>query len=302
MKKNFFLTLFLGVASVMSAQETVTVYQSCDKNVVDGAIQAKFSVGAGKYVYFSKGNLQFNAVQGTHACADGTTQPGTWRFAENQWDCVGPDNQNASSTYDGWIDLFGWGTSGWSSGAVAYQPYSTSGTYSDYYPGGSATNNLTGGYAWADWGVYNAISNGGNQTGLWRSLTKDEWVYLLSTRNTSLRSLATVNDVVGLVILPDNWVQPEGIAYTATTSNYTTNIYTVAQWATLEIAGAVFLPAAGARYGTIVGGAFSDGYYWSSSYINISHVCCLIFISSNLNHTIYSRDYGHAVRLVQDVK
>lgn len=299
MKKNFFLTLFLGVASVMSAQETVTVYQSCDKNVVDGAIQAKFSVGAGKYVYFSKGNLQFNAVQGTHACADGTTQPGTWRFAENQYDYVGADNKYISESYDGWIDLFCWGTSGWNSGAVAYQPYSTSETYSDYYQ-----NSLTGGYAWADWGVYNAISNGGNQTGLWRTLNRNEWYELLARQNASLRSLATVNGVSGLIILPDNWVHPEGIAYTATTSNYTTNTYTAVQWATLEAAGAVFLPAAGYRYGT----SFSDpgsygASYWSSWGYDSSRAYKLFFYSRNLDPEEFSRRQdGLSVRLVQDVK
>lgn len=298
MKKNFFLTLFLGVASVMSAQETITVYQSCDKNVVDGAIQAKFSVAKDKYVYFSKGNLQFNAAQGTHACADGTTQPGTWRFAENQWDYVGADNKYISESYDGWIDLFGWGTSGWNSGAVAYQPYSTSTTNTDYYPG-----SLTGGYAWADWGVYNAISNGGNQPGLWRTLNRNEWYTLLARQNASLSSLATVNGVSGLIILPDNWVHPEGIAYTATTSNDTTNTYTAVQWATLEAAGAVFLPAAGCRYGTFVEDAGKAGYYWSSWYYYSNYAYCLKLSSRTLDPEYsWMRCEGTSVRLVQDVK
>jgi len=47
----------------------------------------------------------------------------TWRFAEHQWDFVGDDtdgnvfendvkcnNALTSDSYDGWIDLFGWGT------------------------------------------------------------------------------------------------------------------------------------------------------------------------------------------------
>ncbi len=41
--------------------------------------------------------------------------------------------QKVSATYDGWIDLFGWGTIGWSNGANAYQPWATSTSNSDYY-------------------------------------------------------------------------------------------------------------------------------------------------------------------------
>ena len=79
-----------------------------------------FSVSANKKVMFSPGNLQFNAMKGTHQCADGTSQKGTWRFAEHQWDYVGDaengtvyengtkcSNTQINATYNGWIDLFG---------------------------------------------------------------------------------------------------------------------------------------------------------------------------------------------------
>ena len=151
---------------------------------VDGL--GPFSVGEGRQVMFAPGNLQFNAAQGTHQCADGTTQKGTWRFAEHQWDYVGDasngnvyhngtkcNNGLISETYDGWIDLFGWGTSGWNSGAVAYQPWSTSKSDSDYYPGGNENNDLMAEYAYADWGVYNQI--GSDASNSWRTLTSDEW-------------------------------------------------------------------------------------------------------------------------------
>ena len=92
--------------------------------IIDGAIIAAFSVSEKKQVYFSKGNLQFNAVQGSHQCADGTIQQGTWRFADKQMLFIGETNTEASSLYGGWIDLFCWGTSGWDSGAKEYLPYS----------------------------------------------------------------------------------------------------------------------------------------------------------------------------------
>ena len=139
------------------------VYDSTPTRKENGAlIKASYKVSSNKSVYFSQGNLQFNAVQGKHATAGKDTVKGTWRFAENQWDVVGDSNKNIAEDYDGWIDLFGWGTSGWSNGAKEYQPWSKSETSSDYYPGDSKSNNLTGNYANADWGVYNAIYNGGN--------------------------------------------------------------------------------------------------------------------------------------------
>ena len=69
-----------------------------------------FSVSETLQVMFSPGILQFNAAEGTHECGDGTSRQGTWRFADNQWDYIGSANLNISSTYNGWTDLFGWGT------------------------------------------------------------------------------------------------------------------------------------------------------------------------------------------------
>ena len=90
-----------------------------------GAINGLFSVSENNQVYFSKGNLQYQA------------STNIWRFAENQWDYVGEDNANISETYDGWIDLFGWGTSGYNHGANCYQPWSTSQNNSDYFAYGN---------------------------------------------------------------------------------------------------------------------------------------------------------------------
>ena len=57
-----------------------------------------FSVSAAKQVTFSKGNLQYNPANKE------------WRFAPSQLDYVGDANTNISPIYNGWIDLFGWGT------------------------------------------------------------------------------------------------------------------------------------------------------------------------------------------------
>ena len=281
-----------------------------------------FSVSETKKIYFSQGNLQYKA----------STK--TWRFAPKQWDYVGgynygntevsygtiyengekSDNSHIGGSYSGWIDLFSWGTSGWNSGALAYLPYDyTHRKNSDYYPGGDYTNNLTGLYANADWGVYNAIYNGGNQAGMWRTLTRDEWTYLIKSRTnaTSKKGVAIVNNVQGLVLLPDDWILPNDLTFTSSDiDSESKNIFSVEDWAKMEVNGAVFLPAAGDRLGKdALYGVGSGGFYWSSSNCNncrnIDDAWCFsftpyyyygYFVMQN------ERVYGHSVRLVRDVE
>ena len=265
----------------------------------DGVLPGAFSVSATQQVHFSQGNLQYQA------------STNTWRFAEHQYDYVGSANCNISSTYSGWIDLFGWGTSGWNSGAVCYQPWSTSRSDSDYYPGGSYTNGLTGAYAEADWAWHNAISNGGNAVHQWRTLTQSEWNYLLNTRTnvSSKRGTGNINGVGGLIILPDSWTLPSGCpqfnsGYATYDENnfpdWTHNSYTLAQWVQMEAAGAVFLPAAGDRHGANVSHVGYLGYYWSSSLDNEYLAYNMYFGSYDLNASSHHfRTYGFSVRPVR---
>lgn len=306
-----------------------------------------FTVAEGKTVTFSSGNLQYNAAQGSHYCADGSVQQGTWRFAEHQYDYIGYDNNNISKTYDGWIDLFGWGTSGYNNtandhGAARYQPWESENTfvtivpidsvlncetveitgeceweYTQYadatynnYGYGPSTNmpdpNLTGTSANYDWGVYNAISNAGNQAGLWRTLSSAEWNYLFKTRKNAqfLWSQGTVNEVVGMIILPDNFKKPSDISWTYQANNWTTNTYTTEQWATLEALGAVFLPASGDRQGAYLFEMQNEGRYWSSScdYSSSYYAYFLHFNGDYLGPQGSNfRIDGYSVRLVQDL-
>lgn len=253
-----------------------------------GAINGIFSVSATQQVYFSQGNLQYRASDGQ------------WRFAEHQYDCIGESNSSTSFSYSEYIDLFGWGTSGWNSGAVCYQPWSTSTSNFDYYPGDSYTNNLTGNYAYADWGVYNKIYNGGNTAGQWRTLTKDEWEYVFQKRSnaSSKYGHGKVNGVCGMILLPDSWTLPSGLSFTAGNSSWS-NSYTKEQWAKMEANGAVFLPAAGYRYGTSVDDVGSYGYYWSASYDDSYGAYSVYFLSGSL-YPSYNLDriLGLSVRLV----
>ena len=267
-----------------------------------------FSVSSIKRVRFSKGNLQWSAT-GTHAVAGGGTALGTWRFAPNQWDIIGSSNSYISSTYTGWIDLFGWGTSGWNSGAVAYQPYSNSTMDADYYPGSAPANDLSGNYANADWGVYNAISNGGNQPGLWRVLSQPEWDTLLNIRTTlsGIRyAKATVNGVAGLILVPDNWAASTYNLDSTNTpgASYSANILTASQWLVLENSNCVFLPVAGYRCVTVVYLSTTNGDYWTSTHFNNYSSFAYFMNITTVNVNAFSnhgRNFGRSVRLVQDV-
>ena len=275
--------------------------------VPTGALPGLFSVGTNKYVLFSRGNLQWSA-SGTHATADSTAH-GTWRFAPNQWDTIGHDNVNIDSAYTGWIDLFTWGTSCWNSGANAYQPYSTNNTYLDYNVGGSYYNDLTGSYANADWGVFNAISNGGNRPGMWRTLTNKEWDTLINYRSTAsgIRYVkALVNNVLGIILVPDNWNSSYPLDAVNTFGIFDCDTVTAADWVTLENAGCAFLPATGMAYHYVpyhLNNVGSKGYYWSSTNSAAgSSGYALEFSNPQARAGQSKMKYiGIAVRLVQDV-
>ena len=162
--------------------------------IIDGAIMAEFSVSETKKVYFSMGNLQYS-YEGTHKCADGTTQPGTWRFAEKQW-------EEGTMLY--------WGNSGYND-TVKYvytndwhTEQSRALTYFQSYES-VAKSDISNTYN--DWGVYNAIENGGNVPNKYRTLTRDEWIYLWDQRPNAenLKGTTKVDGIECTYILPDSW-------------------------------------------------------------------------------------------------
>ena len=272
-----------------------------------GSINALFSVSATEQVYFSQGNLQCRVL-------DATTDSYEWRFAENQWDYVGAANANISATYTGWFDLLGWGTSGYNHGAVCYQPYSTSTTPASYYAYGSATANLCDGNGTADWG-YNRISNGGDAVNQWRTLTKDEWLYVISYRTDAARKCViarietgTNTNTRGLLILPDLFVLPSDCPFTTYyegEESFEHNSYNLSQWDKMQAAGAVFLPFTGSRSGTSVYSIGVYGEYWTvssgPSSTNSSAYCLDIDPQSGEIWVMdYSKSSGHSVRLVKD--
>ena len=283
----------------------------------NGVLPGLFSVSSTKKVQFSQGNLQYQA------------STNTWRFAEHQWDYVGgvdsltgtqsgtvyvdgikSDNTKISSTYDGWIDLFGWGTSGYNHGAISYQPWSIAQEDEQYYAYGSVDKNLNDETMQADWG-YNPIINGSNDECQWRTMTGEEWKYLLFLRSTisGVRfARARVNGTNGVIIFPDDW---ELSAYPLNgTGNdnpyyYHNNEIPLIDWLRLELDGAVFLPTAGFRKGTACAYLRTGGYYSTATKSNEydSYSMYLYFYSGGLRvHGDIggNRSHGRSVRLVQD--
>lgn len=275
---------------------------------VEGTLPGLFTVSAeGNKVAFSKGNLRYNAAGDE------------WKFADSQWTVVGRGNERISAAYDGDIDLFGWGTSGYDNTAndpqaSNFAPWSsamraTGDVVNDYNYGPSANMedaDLTGESANYDWGVYNAISNGGNAAGLWRTLSYPEWKYILEERQQAaeLAAVATVENVKGLILLPDGWQCPEDVQLTVGINrDFASNSYTADEWTSLEEAGAVLLPFAGYRFSTMLISG-NVGRYWTSSHHNGSYAHFLN-ISATENVPVRlaqeGRHAGHAVRLVHDV-
>ena len=307
--KRVFVTLSL--VALMAIIQT-----GLEGQTPEGAVRGKFSVIDGRQVRFSKGNLQYQASSDT------------WRFAEHQYDMIGAGAGNKAASgresQEDWIDLFGWGTSGYSNDAddqsTNNKPYSSSDTYtgsnSNNYYGygpsiGQTDEDLVGTSASYDWGVYNKISNGGNKEGMWRTLTKDEWVYLFNDRTCEYRYvLAKVNDVVGMIIFADGYIHPAGVTEFQHVNeglgrdgspNAEDNAVSSEDWAKIEKAGAVFLPAAGRRYRTSVFEAGSDGYYWSATHSSAYGAYHVYFYDSSFSPDYYNyRNARFSVRLVQD--
>ncbi len=261
----------------------------------EGLTQGLFSVSETLQVRFSQGNLQYQA------------STGTWRFAESQLDYIGEGNANIGENYDGWIDLFGWGTSGYNHGANAYQPWSTSEHYSDYYAYGNGRNNLFDQTGQADWG-YNAISNGGNtENNGWRTLRREEWNYLMSERVTTTGihfATAVVDGTNGMLVFPDDWDGSYDITnpdkYSSAFGN---NTITATDWVNLEANGVVFLPAAGIRAEvTQVLYVQTGSIYWASTSQSNDLAYSMYFVVGEKHRGVDAnyRELGASVRLVMD--
>ena len=248
-----------------------------------GELNGLFTINAsGDKVQFSQGNLQY-------FCS--TTAP-EWRFAEHQYDYVTFDISAYAANSEKWIDFFAYGTSGYDNGQTNYQPYVVGAAANTYYQG-----NLTGN---ADWG-YNPISNGGNTENIgWRTLTRDEWLYVFSGRSNAASKYGhgSINGVNGMILLPDSWTLPDGLSFTSGNSAWT-NSYTLEQWSLMENAGAVFLPASGSCNSD---GIPSESTQNQNGFYRASTAAYYMYFGQSVlqNCELSFFQYGDAVRLVKD--
>lgn len=262
-----------------------------------GALKGKFTINAGgDQVYFSKGNLQ--------ATTTDSGENWDWSFAEHQYDCPGGEGSgcdNSKITADGkstvtdcTVGLFGWSTDD-----------------NTYFGISSSTNNDDWDGSFVDWGT---MSLEGTPANTWRTPTSNEFNYLLNTRTTSTVcgtanarfAKATVNDVKGHILFPDEYTHPAGVADIVNINVKDAaagggNTISASDWDEMEAAGAVFLPQAGyfdPNYSYIYGGR---GYYWTST-ANSSNMASY-YLEQTSNIGIYSnnRRMRISVRLIHDI-
>lgn len=269
-------------------------------------VDSKFSVESNKKVYFAQSNLYWSA--------------GKWVFHANPWNYVGNRNNNTTpyASNDSALDLFCWGANGADTEPNTVDSYCTSDDFLKNH----------------DWGWVHIENSPQEYDQKWRTLRNDEWDYLINTRQNakSKMGFATIthpNGLVtrGLVLLPDGWILPDGCSFKAgLPDGFNTNTYTEEQWGNMALAGAVFLPAAGQRSGTVVSGVdnpgneYSDtysGYYWTSTYSTYvtQETKCAYYVwfseAGGFNNSTGAEGYrsyedirsrGKSVRLVRDAE
>lgn len=290
-KKIIFFSLLFLLSLTLSAQMHMYVWQDGVKTTfaiadvdsitftdeIEDSYQkvGHFSVSATQQIAFSSGNLQYHPLNNQ------------WRFAESQLDRVGDANANISPTYDGWIDMFGWGT-----GDEPTRTIQDNGSYSTF----------------VDWGT-NSI--GTDTANTWRTMSADELRYILFSRPnaTALNGIAHINGVNGLILLPDDWVGIEGLTFNSGAYGHWSreyyavhNTFTLEQWQQMEEAGAIFLPAVGYRQGNSIYASGSKGYYWTTSPNGGCGPMNLEFSAEYIKINSAYRYSGLSIRLIKDIE
>ena len=265
-------------------QSAVTAFTTVSE--MEDPSTGEFTVGNGKKVNFAKVNLRYNAMTES------------WSFAAQAYDIIGEENAHTNASgklYPAdYRDLFCWST---------YDD-----DYGTYYAYNYADEEMAAPYFQGDfveWGEIPALI--GTLGEGWRTLNKDEWDYLLTERNNAatLTAHATVADMKGLIIAPDNWM--ERVLVNSQLSPLGSERYTAEQWAIMEAEGAVFLPASGQFIkGRELENIGEAGFYWTSTASNADMIgseneaYVATFTDTDAKTTIISRRAGSAVRLVKD--
>ena len=157
-------------------------------------------------------------------------------------------------------------------------------------------------------------------------LPANEWAYLFRERPNAERLFAHAtlnidgNDTKGVILLPDNWETPDDIHLTTDfememqwdeqeeqyrkegLNGYSVNNFDNYQWESLEFAGAVFLPAAGANGIN----RNTSGSYWTSTPYSATSAHRFTFGSYNISlSSLYewstARTHCYSIRPVREI-
>ncbi len=244
----------------------------------EGTINGLFSVSETQQVKFSSGNLQY------------TKSTSTLQFAAHQWEILG--SRDVKWDEKDTFDVFGWGT-----GAnPTYERCEKEDT------------------TFTDWGI-NPIANGGEGV-KWRTLTPEEWEYVFLGRPNAINLVAygRIENVKGVILLPDEWKQPEDVPFesladtasiewdeikvanrTDSTDLTLINQYDATTWQKMEDAGAVFLPYT--TFSFSKDGEPTGAEYWSTGESHLSIDRSVIWPDRGCMVSAFSSQ----VRLVKDV-
>ena len=282
----------VGTATITATTEDAWLTDFCIVTVDDipaGALTGKFSVSEDKQVYFSQGNLWLGDwIYDRRMNTD-------YYFEDNQW---GHQPLHDSTWVTSHKNHFFWSK---------FQEI----TLWELFPDPelyAATEdviftNETETTPRQDFGV---IINGKRRVGLWRTLSYEEWKYLLEERPmtygkpryTNWWGGVKIDDPIfhGVFIYPDDYNGDE-----ISPRRYS--------WKEINDAGIAFLPVAGLRERTKItkmpGSPYSIGWYWSSSSNSKDErkACSIYFDGMVLKYSDDTyRGTGISVRLVRDVR
>ena len=263
----------------------VTAKMAKQASVPENALSGQFTVGMDgstpKKVYFSKGNLYYDA--------NATTK---WYFATNQWDYIG-----TATGYP--MDLFTWGNTSSSTEWSGNSYYTENADLSGNTDWGSRMGTGWRTLSKDEWTYVFGTNSGDKRSGATVGTTANAR-YTEATINTD------GTGVNGVILFPDGatFAADDATWGTINAASAWGTKCTTAQWTALEAKGCVFLPAAGRRDGTSVSRVGSDGYFWSCTAGGTDYAYCVSFLSGDVNPARSSRYryYGFSVRLVRPVE
>lgn len=276
-----------------------------------------FGLSEGRRVFIASTNLRWKATTSRDDAKFTFGNPPAVGYCLRNTPANTTDEYSGNGAYE--TDLFGYGTTGW----YRYNWASHTGdctpdlkeSYYAYYPNVNLTN--TGN----DWGrriIYSTTYNSYSSTG-WYTLSTADWKYMLCDDNeyNDRRAWGKVGSTPGIILLPDNYVHPEGlpaiVPYEVTSRptigeamamfSYTSgaNEYTTDQFNLMRRAGAVFLGANTGWRDTGSDTPYKDpsyGCYWGSDKASIYFGAGVIGRKTGDSN----RPNGYAVRLARDVE